>query len=226
MGIMVTFGSYMKKDVSIEGSVHQVEWFDTGIAFLAGLMIVPAVYAFSGGDEAALGQGPGLMFVTLPKIFETMPGGTVIGALFFFMVFLAALTSAISMMETIVATFLDKVKIGRKACSMIVLAGCFLLGLPSSLGYSAWDSVTILGMQFLDFFDFISNNIIMPIVALVTAIFVGYFIKPKTVIEEVELTGKFKWSGLFTVMIRYIAPVIILVILISSVLSAFGKITI
>lgn len=226
MGIMVTFGSYMKKDVSIEGSVHQVEWFDTGIAFLAGLMIVPAVYAFSGGDEAALGQGPGLMFVTLPKIFETMPGGTVIGALFFFMVFLAALTSAISLMETIVATFLDKVKIGRKACSMIVLAGCFLLGLPSSLGYSAWDSVTILGMQFLDFFDFISNNIIMPIVALVTAIFVGYFIKPKTVIEEVELTGKFKWSGLFTVMIRYIAPVIILVILISSVLSAFGKITI
>ena len=226
MGIMVTFGSYMKKDVSIESSVHQVEWFDTGVAFLAGLMIVPATFAFSGGDPAALGAGPSLMFVTLPKIFETMPGGAVIGALFFFMVFLAALTSAISLMETIVATFLDKVKIGRKACSMIVLGACFLLGLPSSLGYSAWDTVTILGMQFLDFFDFISNNIIMPIVALVTSIFVGYIIKPKAVIEEVELTGKFKWSKLFTVMIRYIAPIFILAILVSSVLNAFGIIKI
>ena len=226
MGIMVTFGSYMKKDVSIESSVHQVEWFDTGVAFLAGLMIVPATFAFSGGDPAALGAGPKLMFVTLPKVFDTMPGGSVIGALFFAMVFLAALTSAISLMETIVATFLDKVKIGRKACSMLVLAGGFLLGLPSSLGYSAWSSVIILSMPFLDFFDFISNNLLMPVVALVTSILVGFIIKPQTVIEEVELSGKFKWKKMFTVMIRYIAPIFLVLILVSSVLNAFGVIKI
>ena len=226
MGIMVTYGSYMKKDVSIESAVHQVEWFDTGVAFLAGLMIVPATFAFSGGDPAALGAGPKLMFVTLPKVFDTMPGGSVIGALFFAMVFLAALTSAISLMETIVATFLDKVKIGRKACSMLVLAGGFLLGLPSSLGYSAWSSVIILSMPFLDFFDFISNNLLMPVVALVTSILVGFIIKPQTVIEEVELSGKFKWKKMFTVMIRYIAPIFLVLILVSSVLNAFGVIKI
>ncbi len=226
MGIMITFGSYMKKDISIENSTHQIEIFDTGVAFLAGLMIVPAVFAFSGGDAAALGQGPGLMFVTLPKIFDTMAGGAFIGFAFFFMVLLAALTSSISLMETIVATVMDKTKLGRKTACLLVLAACVLIGLPSTLGYSVWSSVTILGMQFLDFFDFISNNVIMPIVALCTAIFVGYILKPKAVIDEVEESGSFRFAKLFSVMIRYIAPVCILVILVSSILSAFGVIQI
>jgi NSS family neurotransmitter:Na+ symporter len=141
-------------------------------------------------------------------------------------VLFAALTSSISLMETVVSIFRDKFGWGRTFTCIVVLIGCVVLGLPSCLGYGEWSGITIFGMAFLDFFDFISNNILMPIVALVTAIFVGYIIKPKTVIEEVELTGKFKWSKLFTVMIRYVAPVIILVILVSSVLSAFGKITI
>ncbi len=226
MGIMITFGSYMKKDISIENSTHQIEVFDTGVAFLAGLMIVPAVYAFSGGNESALGQGPGLMFVTLPKIFATMPGGAFIGFAFFFMVLLAALTSSISLMETIVATVMDKAKIGRKTTCLIVLGGCILIGLPSTLGYSVWSSVTILGMQFLDFFDFISNNVIMPVVALCTAIFVGYLLKPKTVIDEVEESGRFRFAKLFSVMIRYVAPVCLVIILVSSILQAFGVIKI
>lgn len=226
MGIMITFGSYIKKDISIEKSAHQVELFDTGVAFLAGLMIIPAVFSFSGGDESALGQGPGLMFVTLPKIFEAMPGGSIIGAAFFIMVLFAALTSSISLMETVVSIVHDKFKIGRKWCCVIVLAVSVLLGLPSSLGYSLWSEVTILGMQFLDFFDFISNNIIMPIVALATCLFVGYFLKPKAVIEEVEVSGPFKQKKLFSIMIRYLAPVCILAILISSVLNAFGIIKI
>ena len=226
MGIMITFGSYTKKDISIEKSTRQIEWFDTGIAFLAGLMIIPAVFSFSGGDEAALGQGPGLMFVTLPKVFEKMPGGSAIGALFFVMVLLAALTSSISLMETIVSIIMDKLRLGRRRSCLLVLAFSLLLGLPSCLGYSIWSEVTVLGMQLLDFFDFTSNSVLMPIVAFVTCILVGYVLKPKMLIEEVELNGAFKSKRLFSVVIRYVAPVCILAILASSVLSAFGIIKI
>jgi NSS family neurotransmitter:Na+ symporter len=226
MGIMITFGSYMKQDISIEKSVKQIEVFDTGVAFLAGLMIIPAVFAFSGGDPDALSQGPGLMFVTLPKVFDTMPGGTIIGAAFFIMVFFAALTSSISLMETVVSIFMDKLKLKRIPSTLLVLAISLILGALSSLGYSAWSSVKIIGMQFLDFFDFFSNNLLMPIVALITSIFVGFFIKPKTIIDEVELSEKFKFKKLFKVVIRYIAPICIVTILASSILSAFGLLSI
>lgn len=226
MGIMITFGSYMKKDVSIEGAVGQIEIFDTGVAFLAGLMIIPAVFSFSGGDESALGQGPGLMFVTLPKVFETIPGGGFIGAAFFGMVLLAALTSSISLMETVVSIIRDKFGVGRKKSCAIVLGFSLILGAVSSLGYSAWSEVKILGMQLLDLFDFISNSIIMPIVAFATCIFVGYILKPSAIAEEVESSGRFARKGLFSVMIRYVAPVFIVAILVSSILSAFGIIKI
>ena len=226
MGIMITFGSYTKKDISIEASTHQIEIFDTSVAFLAGLMVIPAVFAFSGGDASALSAGPGLMFVTLPKVFNSMPAGSFIGAAFFIMVFFAALTSSISLMETIVSIFHDKLKLGRRTCCLLVLGTSLALGIPSSLGYSAWAEVKIIGMQLLDFFDFTSNSVLMPIVALCTCIFVSFFIKPKTIIEEVELSGKFKGKALFSVMIRYVAPVCILAILISSVLTAFGIIKI
>ncbi len=220
MGIMITFGSYMKKEISIEKSAHQIEIFDSGVAFLSGLMIIPAVFAF-GGEQALSASGPGLMFVTLPKIFDTMPGGGVIGAIFFIMVFFAALTSSISLMETVVSTLLDKLKINRKVCSMIVLMFSLLVGAVSSLGYSAWSEVTLLGMQILDFFDFISNSVIMPVVAFATCVFVSFFIKPQAVIDEVELSDKFKWKKMFSVVIRYVAPVCILAILVTAILSTF-----
>ena len=222
MGIMITFGSYMKKDIRIEKSVRQIELFDTGIAFLAGLMIIPAVFAFSGGDETALGQGPGLMFVTLPKVFATMPGGSFIGAAFFIMVLFAALTSAISLMETIVSIFRDKLGIGRKPACILVFGICVALGLLSCLGYSAWSTVKIIGMQFLDLFDFLSNSIIMPITAFATCIFVGYILKPKALIPELERGGPFKARTLFIVMIKYIAPIFTLLILLSSILDVLG----
>ena len=226
MGIMITFGSYMKKDIDISKSVHQIELFDTGIAFLSGLLIVPAVFAFSGGDESALGQGPGLMFVTLPKIFNTMPAGNVIGCVFFIMVFFAALTSAISLMETVVSIFMDKAKLNRKLSCIVVFASSLLLGIPSSLGFSVWSKVKILGLQFLDLFDFISNNIMMPVAAFATCIFVGYFIKPKAIIDEVSVNGKFKEEKLFSTVIRFIAPICIVTILVSSILNVFGIIKI
>ncbi len=223
MGIMITYGSYMKKEISIEKSVHQIEWFDTGVAFLAGLMIIPAVFSFSGGDEAALGKGPGLMFITLPKVFNSMPGGTVIGVIFFIMVLFAALTSSISLMETIVSVFQDKLKMKRIPACIAVFLICILLGIPSSLGYSAWDTVKIMGMQILDFFDFISNNLVMPIVALATSVFVGFVLKPKTVVEEVESEGnKFKTKKIYSVIIRFVAPICIVLILVSSILDVLG----
>ena len=223
MGIMITYGSYMKKDVSIESSVSQIEIFDTGIAFLAGLMVIPAVFSFSGGDEAALGKGPGLMFVTLPKVFNSIGSfGSVIGALFFILVLFAALTSSISLMETVVSIIRDKTGWGRKTTCIAVLIGCIVVGLPSSLGFGVWSSISLAGMSILDMFDFASNSILMPVVALLTCIFIGYVIKPKALIDEVESSGKFTRKKLFSVMIKYIAPVCIVLILISSVLDVLG----
>ncbi len=222
MGIMITYGSYMKKDVNVESSVKQIELFDTGIAFLAGLMIIPAVFVFSGGTPEALGKGPSLMFETLPKVFESMYGGTFVGIAFFVLVFFAALTSSISLMETVVSIVCDKFKLNRKLSCLVVFLGTVLIGLPSALGYGVLDQVKIIGMQFLDFFDFISNSVLMPIVAFLTCIFVGYIIKPKTLIDEIETSAPFKKKRLFTVVIKYIAPICIVLILISSVLDAFG----
>ena len=222
MGIMITYGSYMKKDVNLEASVKQIEIFDTGIAFLAGLMIIPAVFVFSGGDEAALGKGPGLMFVTLPQVFESMKGGTVIGAAFFILVLFAALTSSISLMETVVSIFSDKFKVKRSTACILTIAICLFLGIPSSLGFGLWGGVKIIGLSFLDFFDFISNSVLMPIVAFLTCIFVGYVIKPKTLADEIRRDGTFGRERVFTVMIKYLAPICIVLILVSSVLDVFG----
>ncbi len=225
MGIMITYGSYMKKDVSINSSVSQIEIFDTGIAFLAGLMVIPAVFSFSGGDESALGKGPGLMFITLPKVFNSIPGamGSIIGALFFILVLFAALTSSISLMETVVSIFRDKFGWGRKLTCLIVAIGSIALGIPSSLGFGVWSHININGNTFLDMFDIFSNSILMPIVAFLTCIFIGYIIKPQTLVDEVESDGKkFKRKGLFVVMIKYIAPICIVLILVSSILDVLG----
>ena len=222
MGIMITYGSYMKKDVNLESSVTQIELFDTGIAFFAGLMIIPAVFVFSGGTPEALGKGPSLMFVTLPKVFNTMPAGNLLGILFFLLVLFAALTSSISLMETVVSILCDKFKIGRKTSCLIVFLFSVALGLLSILGYGIWKNVKIVGLQFLDFFDFISNSVLMPVVAFLTCVFVGYVIKPKTISDEVELTGKFKRKSIFVFVIKYLAPICIVLILASSILEVFG----
>ncbi|MBQ7122594.1 MAG: sodium-dependent transporter [Clostridia bacterium] len=223
MGIMITYGSYMKKDVNLEKSVRQIELFDTGIAFLAGLMIIPAVFAFSGGNEEALGKGPSLMFITLPKVFESMKGGTVIGAVFFLLVLFAALTSSISLMETVVSIVRDKFGWNRKAVCIGVLLFSVVLGLPSCFGFSIWSEIAVKGLSILDMFDFLTNSVMMPVVALLTCIFIGYVIKPKALIEEVELSGQpFKAKTLFTIVIKYIAPVCIVLILLFSVAEGLG----
>lgn len=216
MGIMVTYGSYMRKEDNLEKSVRHIEIFDTGIAFLSGMMIVPAVYAFSNGDPDAMNAGPGLMFITLPKVFDSMAGGQIIGIAFFLLVLLAALTSSISLMETIVSIICEKTKIKRNVVCFIVLGFSLVLGAVSVLGYSSWSEFTIFGYQLLDFFDFISNNIMMPIVALLTCILVGYVVKTRYVEDEVTLNSEFKSKIMYRIVIKYFAPVILLGILVSS----------
>ena len=224
MGIMITFGSYMKKDISIEKSAHQIEIFDMGIAFLAGLMIVPACIAY---DPSQLTKGPGLMFGVLPKIFNNMPGGAFLGAVFFLMVLLAALTSSISLMETVVSTIQDKWKLDRKVSCLITLGLSIALGSLSCLGYSEWSGFAFFGkFQILDFFDFITNSVMMPIIALLTCVMIAYFLKPKTVIEEIEASGKFTLKNMFSIMIKYVAPVCLLVILVFAVLEGVGVISV
>lgn len=223
MGIMITYGSYMKKDVHLESSVRWIEVFDTLVALLAGLMIIPPVFAFAGGNESAMSAGPGLMFITLPKVFLTMPIGRFVGAAFFILVFLAAITSSISLTETIVSITMDKTGWKRKKTVVIVGIYVFILGIPSSLGFGIWSSAAPLGMDLLSFFDFISNTILMPILAFATCIFAGYIVKPQSIIEEVQFNGeKFRAKKFYSFMIRYIAPIGIVAILISSILAGLG----
>ena len=216
MGILVTFGSYMKKDVKIESATEQVEIFDTGIAILAGLIIVPAVFVFSGGDASALNAGPSLMFITLPNVFGSMTGGQIVGAVFFILVALAALTSSISLMETVVSIIMEKFRLKRIPACLITVLICLLLGMLSVLGYSSWSNVKLIGMQFLDFFDFISNNIMMPVVALLTCILIGWVVKPKYVEEEVLVSqNRFRSRTLLSVMLRFVCPVCMVIILLT-----------
>ncbi|MDD6644634.1 MAG: sodium-dependent transporter [Oscillospiraceae bacterium] len=219
MGIMITYGSYMSKKNNLEKSVRQIEIFDTGIAFMAGVMIIPAVFSFSNGDPNMLEKGPTLMFVILPKVFNSMAGGQIFGAAFFILVFLAALTSAVSLMETILSVLMDKFNIGRIPGCLLILFASFLIAIPSSLGFGIWSDITIFGMSFLDFFDYISNNILMPVAGLLTCLFIGYIVKPKTVEEEIRLSGPFKGKALYNVMVKYVAPVFMVVILVSSVIG-------
>lgn len=225
MGIMVTYGSYTKNETSLTKSVNQIEIFDTVVALLAGFMVVPAVYVFS-GEAGTKASGAGLMFVTLPKVFEQMRGGTIIGILFFVLVFLAALTSSISIMEAIVSSFMDRFGISRKKSVAICIIISIIMGIPSSLGNGAWAHIKILGMDFLTFFDYISNSVLMPIVALCTCILIGWVAGAKTVTDEVKRNGeKMNREKLYNVMIKYIAPVMLVIILITYSMAQFGFFT-
>lgn len=222
MGIMITYGSYMKKDSSLEQSVRQIEIFDTVVAFLAGLMIIPSVFVFSGGDEAALGKGPSLMFVTLPKVFESISFGGVIGAAFFLLVLFAALTSSISLMETNVSIVRDKFGWSRKKSTLIITLYVLILGSIVSLGFGPLSFIKIIGLGLLDFFDFLSNSVLMPIVAILTCVCIGHFIGSKTVEDEVEINGPFKVKKFYRIMLKWIAPICLVLILIFAVSEAMG----
>ena len=226
MGILITFGSYMKRDISIEDSTRNVEIFDTAIAIMAGLMIIPAVFSFSGGNPDTLQAGPSLMFITIPKVFDSMGLGTVIGILFFLLVLFAAVTSSIALTESAVSTFEDELGWGRKKATVLVGVIMLLLGSLSSLGYGPLANVKILGLQFLDFFDFLTNSVMMPIAAIAICLLVSKVIGVKRIEEEV-LHGEssFRRKKVFYIMIQYLCPIFAVIILISSIANAFGWIS-
>ncbi len=225
MGILYTYGSYMGKDVDIEKSTKQVELFDTGIALLAGMMIIPAVFAFSGGDMETLQAGPSLAFITLPKIFASMGVGTVIGIAFFLMFFFAALTSAISLVETSVSSFEDELHWSRPRCCLLMGIIMVVVGSASALGYGVLDHVKLFGMAFLDFFDFLTNSVMMPLAALATCFLILRVVGLKGIAEEVERSSTFRRKKMYNVFLKYFAPVCIGIILISSIANVLGIIS-
>ena len=226
MGILITFGSYMKKDTSIEDSTQNVEIFDTAIAIMAGLMIIPAVFAFSGGDPDTLQAGPALMFITIPKVFASMGLGAAVGILFFVLVLFAAVTSSIALTESAVSTFEDELHWSRKKATVFMAVIMLLLGTLSCLGYGPLAGVTVIGMQFLDFFDFLTNSVMMPIAAIATCLLVSRVIGVAKIEQEVTNGGHpFRRKVIFQFMIQYLCPIFAAIILISSVANAFGWIS-
>lgn len=221
MGIMIAYGSYVRDDANMVRSINQIEICDTAVAFLAGVMIIPAVFTFM-GREGMEASGPSLMFVSLPKVFAAMgKAGTVIGFLFFAMVLFAALTSAVSVMEAVVSSIMDQFHVSRIKAAAIETVIALIAGIVVCLGYNHlyFDIVLPNGAhaQILDIMDYLSNNCLMPIVAIATCILIGWIAKPKTVIDEVEKTGcKFGRKSLYLLMIRYIAPVLLVILLLKS----------
>jgi len=222
MGIMITYGSYFSKEEHIEKAARQIEVFDTLIAFLAGLMIIPAVFVFSGGNQEALGKGPSLMFVTLPKVFNSLPGGGIIGTAFFILVLFAAITSSVSIMEAIVSGILDSFHISRFKATILVAVFGIAVGIACSFGFGIWSNFTILGFDILDFLDFVSNSVLLPLVGMLTCIVVGFVIKPDAVVSEIELNGPFTMKRFYAAMVKWVAPIFIFAILVSGILEGFG----
>ena len=225
MGILITFGSYMKKDVSIEDSTRNVEVFDTAIAIMAGLMIIPAVFAFSGGNPDNLQAGPSLMFITLPKVFASMGVGRLAGILFFVLVLLAAVTSAISLLETSVSTFQDELHWSRPKCCILMAAVMLIIGTLSSMGYGVLSFIQIFGMACLDFFDFLTNSVMMPLAALATCFLIVRTVGFDKIAREIEQSSAFKRKKLYMFFMKYLAPICLIIILLSSIANVLGIIS-
>lgn len=222
MGILYTYGSYLDRHVNIEEATIQVELFDTGVAILAGLMIIPAVFAFSSGVPTTLNAGPSLMFITIPKVFASMGLGKFVGIVFFLLVFIAAMTSSISLAETSVSTFEDQLGWNRKTSIFVVAFIMILLGSASALGFSTLSFIKIIGMNFLDFFDFLTNSVMMPIAALATLILILKTVGLDRIAKEVEISSKFKRKKVYNFFIKYLNAFCLIAILVSSVANVFG----
>ena len=220
MGIMITYGSYVKKDVNLNKSICLIEIMDTVVALLAGVMIIPAVYVFSGIE--GMSAGPGLMFISLPKVFMAMgKTGTIVGAIFFILAGFAALTSCISVLESIVANFMELFKWSRKKSTCILSIFYLFMSAIIALGYSVfYIDVTLPNGnngQLLDIMDYLSNSFLMPLIAFMSSIFIGWVVKPQYIIDEVECGGHiFKRKHIYSFMIKYVVPLIMILLFITS----------
>ena len=220
MGIMITYGSYVKKDVDLAKSVSVIESMDTFVALLAGVMIIPAVYVFLGVD--GMSAGPGLMFISLPKVFFQMgAAGRLIGLVFFILAGFAALTSCISVLESIVANTIEILGTKRKSTTLVLSVVYLIATAVIALGYSKFYVEVSLPNgstgQLLDLMDYISNSFMMPLIALLSSFFIGWIMKPEWIIEEVEHGGKrFSRKKLFIIMTKYFLPIIMFILFLIS----------
>lgn len=222
MGIMISYGSYVDSNDNLVKDINRIEIFDTVVAFLAGVMIIPAVYVFM-GREGMSASGPGLMFISIPKVFSSMGiAGNVIGSIFFVMVFFAALTSSVSILEAVVSSFIDRFGISRRRSTiyegLIALFFAVLVCLGYNQLYFELPLPNGVKAQVLDLMDYISNNLLMPIVSIGTCILIGWIVKPTTVLEEITRNGEiFSRRWLYIAMIRFVAPAMLIVLLLKSI---------
>ncbi len=213
MCIMITYGSYMKKDVNIKSSSMQIAIFDSLFALIASLIIIPAVFAFANPEVALQKDGPALMFIQLTNVFNTLPGGRIIAIIFFVLVFFAAVTSSVSLVESIVAVLCEDGRMKRVTACIIVFGVILVLGTLSSLGNGALSNVTLFGKDILSAFDFLANNILMPIVAIITCVIAGWFIDKNIIPKEIGLDKNKGLNTYFNVIVKFVAPICILAIL-------------
>ncbi len=216
MCIMITYGSYMKKEVSVKSSATQIAVFDSAFALVASLIIIPAVFAFGAGEGSLQKDGPALMFVQLTNVFNAIPGGRIIGILFFILVFFAAVTSSVSLVEAIVAVLCEDNRMKRRTACIIVFGVILVLGTLSSLGFGVLQNVQISGKGILDCFDFLANNILIPITAIITCVFAGWCINKEIIPKEIGIDRN-KWlNRYFNVIVKFVAPICIFIILVTG----------
>ncbi|OGO79361.1 MAG: Na+-dependent transporter [Clostridiales bacterium GWB2_37_7] len=213
LGCIITYGSYLGKGENLEKNSIIVPFIDTLVALLAGFAILPAVFAF--GFEP--GAGPGLMFITLPQVFDKMPLGWVFGILFFILVLFAALTSSISLLEVTVAYMQDQHKWRRTKAVIVLSTLMFLVGIPASLSMGIWSNVTIFGKNIFDSLVF-ASDILLPLGGLLMCIFIGYVWGIDKAVAEITIGGKlpFRLKGFWTVMIKYVAPIAVIVVFLNA----------
>ncbi len=215
MGCMITYGSYLSKDENLVKSSLITPLLDTFIAILAGLTILPAVFAF-GFDPT---EGPGLLFVTLPSVFSKMPLGNFFAFIFFTLVFFAALTSAISLLEVTVAYLVDEFNWKRRGATVVMAGIIFLLGVAASLGLGIWDHITILPeMDIFDSLDFTASNILLPLGGMFMSIFIGWVWGIENAIKEFSGESEFalKLAPVWAFLIKYVAPIAIAIVFLES----------
>lgn len=206
MGITITYGSYLNEKESIPKSCMSVAGLDTAIAVLAGIAIFPAVFSF--GLEP--GQGPGLIFGTLPKVFSELTGGPIFALLFFALVFFAAVTSAIALLEVPVSFAIDTLRWSRKKATIVLGILIFLAGIPSALSFGVFGDVTILNYSVFDFVGMLTDNILLPMGGLTMCYYVGWKWHPEYLVEEIEKNGHtFKLKRLWILCIRFITPILV-----------------
>lgn len=219
IGVTITYGSYLGHDNNIQKSSISIALLDTLIALFSGMIVLPAVFSFNIEPSS----GPGLIFEALPAVFESMSFGNIFGLIFFILIFFAALTSAIALLEVVCSYVIDKWHIERKKATIIVSVLILVSGTIVSLSMGILSHIRLLDMNVFNLFVFLTDKILMPVSALLMCIFIGHIIDTNIIIDEIKLGAKrFKMEKIFSYIIKYVAPIIILAIFIIGIIDTIS----